>query len=421
MGSHISRLFSDCIVWPFGMTKPAGPIHLPEDEETKREDSTPKRRALLVGISYSGPFNTWSRLDGPHGDVDHFRELLVGSYGYHPEDIVVLKDSPNFPDTSQPTRLNMLRELRALVFGAVPGDSFTFLYSGHSDQQPIVNDFDEEDGQDEMLIPSDEQPIIDNAPFPDTCFFMELREILIPLPVGCSLFAVLDTCHSGTLLDLPHHHCNNVYVPWQSKGTRRTMTMQNNNVRAQAMDFANSTSQRRPLIDSVIDGSQLADQPSRSLFQTNAQVGEGRSSGQRELSPGPQPRGRGTRRPRERMLFTSQVRYASPESRLICDGCFLSLSACSDFQQAWEGPKGSLTTVVCNYLKTQKQPSYRALMSHINFQLYDNSLALHEYTRYQKRKAARGEGDGFEGDLDNFQVPELSSLVKLNMDDTLQL
>jgi hypothetical protein len=45
----------------------------------------------------------------------------------------------------------------------------------------------------------------------------------------CVLQAILDTCHSGTMLDLPHYHCNTVYVPWQSKGERRTMTMQNIN------------------------------------------------------------------------------------------------------------------------------------------------------------------------------------------------
>ena len=79
--------------------------------------------------------------------------------------------------------------------------------------------------------------------------FQELKNILVdPLPVGCNLLvgsflfrvyfyiliccvlqAILDTCHSGTMLDLPHYHCNNVYVPWQSKGERRTMTMQNIN------------------------------------------------------------------------------------------------------------------------------------------------------------------------------------------------
>ena len=48
-----------------------------------------------------------------------------------------------------------------------------------------------------------------------------------------------------------------------------------------------------------------------------------------------------------------------------------------------------------------------------SFQLHDNALALHEYTRDQKKRAARGEGNGFDGDLDNFQEPELSSLVRL--------
>ena len=80
--------------------------------------------------------------------------------------------------------------------------------------------------------------------------FQELKEMLVdPLPVGSSLLvrnlcsasifvipharvfqAILDTCHSGTLLHLPHYHCNDVYVPWQSKdrskGNRRTMTKQ---------------------------------------------------------------------------------------------------------------------------------------------------------------------------------------------------
>ncbi len=43
------------------------------------------------------------------------------------------------------------------------------------------------------------------------------------------LQAVFDTPNLGTMLDLPHYHCNSVYVPWQSKGNRRTLTMLNNN------------------------------------------------------------------------------------------------------------------------------------------------------------------------------------------------
>lgn len=82
-----------------------------------------------------------------------------------------------------------------------------------------------------------------------TCV-QDIKKMLVdPLPVGCTLLvgsflfracfcviliccvlqAILDTCHSGTMLDLPHYHCNSIYVPWQSKGERRTMTMQNIN------------------------------------------------------------------------------------------------------------------------------------------------------------------------------------------------
>jgi len=77
----------------------------------------------------------------------------------------------------------------------------------------------------------------------------ELNNILTPLPVGCSLLvhtslfyfvfrlahavcilqAILDTTYSGTLLNLPHYHCNDVYVPWQSKGERRARTLHNIN------------------------------------------------------------------------------------------------------------------------------------------------------------------------------------------------
>jgi hypothetical protein len=38
---------------------------------------------------------------------------------------------------------------------------------------------------------------------------------------------------------------------------------------------------------------------------------------------------------------------------------------------------------------------------------------LHDYTRAEKKKAAQGEGTGFDGELNNFQSPQLSGLSKL--------
>jgi hypothetical protein len=42
-----------------------------------------------------------------------------------------------------------------------------------------------------------------------------------------------------------------------------------------------------------------------------------------------------------------------------------------------------------------------------------NCLELHKYTLQEKNIAARGEGPGFDGEMNNFQAPQLSSLAKL--------
>lgn len=49
----------------------------------------------------------------------------------------------------------------------------------------------------------------------------DLRHLLVePLPPGACLTAIFDSCCSGTLLDLEHYACNNVYVPWINRGKR---------------------------------------------------------------------------------------------------------------------------------------------------------------------------------------------------------
>ncbi|KAH9998773.1 hypothetical protein BJV77DRAFT_980390 [Russula vinacea] len=92
---------------------------------------------------------------------------------------------------------------------------------------------------------------------------------------------------------------------------------------------------------------------------------------------------------------------------------FLSPSACSDWQRAWEGPKGSLTTMLRNYLKNYHSPSYGALMTHINSRLHGNPLALHDYMRQERKRSHVGQEVRLEGELDNLKQPELSSLVRL--------
>jgi hypothetical protein len=80
MGALISSLFTRCFslrLYKANNPTLTGRVRLPDVEECKTDGTTPKRRALLVGITYNGS-KTWSRLDGPHGDVAHFQKLLIG-------------------------------------------------------------------------------------------------------------------------------------------------------------------------------------------------------------------------------------------------------------------------------------------------------------------------------------------------------
>ena len=95
-----------------------------------------------------------------------------------------------------PTRANLLAAMRWLVEGCSAGDSLVLHFSGHGVQKLDV-DGDEADGYDEALCPVDFERvgvILDD----------EINETIVrPLVAGVKLHAIVDTCHSGTILDLP--------------------------------------------------------------------------------------------------------------------------------------------------------------------------------------------------------------------------
>lgn len=77
------------------------------------------------------------------------------------------------------------------------GDSLVFYYSGHGLRQPDFEG-DEIDGFDETICPVDflkEGMIVDNDIY---------ATIVQPLTEGVRLHAIVDACHSGTILDLEH-------------------------------------------------------------------------------------------------------------------------------------------------------------------------------------------------------------------------
>ncbi|KAJ7032359.1 caspase domain-containing protein [Mycena alexandri] len=199
----------------------------PQAPSSSRPQREPKKKALLIGINgLSSPTIGYDVLRGSHRDVAEMKRLLIGGYGYPDEDIQVLVDD-GIPGHVQPERQNIMMGIENLVNDTHKGDKLFFHYCGHTIQVPTRSN-SEEDGLDECLVPLDgeEQMITDN----------ELRARLVDtLPVGVSLVAVLDSCHSASLLDLEHSRCNRVFVPWQSKGKRQGDEIRNRMVRRLAI------------------------------------------------------------------------------------------------------------------------------------------------------------------------------------------
>ncbi|KIL67641.1 hypothetical protein M378DRAFT_73673 [Amanita muscaria Koide BX008] len=152
-----------------------------------------KKKALCIGINYAGQNG---ELKGCINDAVNMRNFLCRRHGYRQEDIVMLRDDSKNP-MEKPTRANILRAMEWLVRDARPDDALFFHYSGHGGQTKDL-DGDEDDGYDEVIYPLDfEQSghIVDDL----------MHDVMVkPLPPGCRLTAIFDSCHSGTALDLPY-------------------------------------------------------------------------------------------------------------------------------------------------------------------------------------------------------------------------
>jgi len=147
------------------------------------------RRALLIGINYVGQSG---ELRGCINDILNVKSYLMREEGFLEENITMMSEvTKGF----EPTRANIISRMKELVCGATAGSSLWLHYSGHGTHLDDKSN-DEEDGQDEAIVPLDYQStgvIIDD----------ELRQILVePLDKGVTLKCIFDSCHSGSVLDL---------------------------------------------------------------------------------------------------------------------------------------------------------------------------------------------------------------------------
>ncbi|KAL2342096.1 hypothetical protein Fmac_010036 [Flemingia macrophylla] len=152
------------------------------------------KRAVLVGISYADQIHS---LKGSVSDAQSIKYFLVNKMGFPSDSIRLLTDDPEEKNPLRiPTKYNMRMAMRWLVEGCRSGDSLVFHFSGHGSKEVDTN-MDELDGYDEAICPVDyehEGKILDD----------EINATIVrPLPRGAKLHALVDTCFSGTILDLP--------------------------------------------------------------------------------------------------------------------------------------------------------------------------------------------------------------------------
>ncbi|WCJ36391.1 metacaspase 1 [Euphorbia peplus] len=151
------------------------------------------KRAVVCGVSYK---KTKNELKGCINDAKCMKYLLINKFKFPESSILMLTEEESDP-YKRPTKHNMRMALFWLVQGCQPGDSLVFHFSGHGSQQRNYSG-DEVDGFDETLCPTDfttQGMIVDD----------EINATIVkPLPRGAKLHAIIDACHSGTVLDLPY-------------------------------------------------------------------------------------------------------------------------------------------------------------------------------------------------------------------------
>ena len=113
---------------------------------------------------------------------------------YNFNNINILTDNTSV----KPTKDNIINEFKKLLINSTSGDILVFCFSGHGSQTYDISS-DESDGKDEMIVTLDMKYIRDD----------EFNKLLTDyLKDGVKLFALFDSCHSGSMMDLKYQYLN---------------------------------------------------------------------------------------------------------------------------------------------------------------------------------------------------------------------
>ncbi|KAI0685062.1 caspase domain-containing protein [Cerioporus squamosus] len=378
--------------------------------------SVPPKLALLIGIDYvdAATESEYPPLRRARIDTKDFRDLLISKYDYLPENVVMMLDEEGIWPNLWPTRANILYQISKLVRGAREGSRFVFFFSGHSGQIEDTT-HEEDDGFDEFIVP------VDHAQWALSTLF----------PSGAHLTAIFDSCHSGTMLDLDHYLCNNVYYPWMDLGNRRHMTkwlgVRRKDGQRMSQSGVKVVTKRHSHPDSKGKPQSASSSPTRESSLCSVRIYQRRRTSESQMevintSVGVTDDGKRrqfsvqSRRASVQCkptLSLAQVtegeqsilslaeeeawpRCSSPTSIKTCSGfceaadkppdgpSVLSISSCQDSQRTWESKKGSFTQWLIELLRLEPRQPIGKFLQELTHKMYDHAQKTHRWSQRQK-------------------------------------
>ena len=151
------------------------------------------KKALLIGINYKG---SDAELRGCINDIIHIKNILINNCDFNNDNIKVLtEEQTDLP----PTRGNIEQHIHLLTSELLPGDILFFYYSGHGSYITDLSG-DETDKQDEVLVPLDYEK---SGMITDDWLYLNM---ISKIPSGVNLWGFVDSCHSGTMVDLKYNY-----------------------------------------------------------------------------------------------------------------------------------------------------------------------------------------------------------------------
>ena len=148
------------------------------------------KKALLIGINYTTLHNKL-QLKGCISDSYKMKSLITIHYGFNENNVIMMNDEVE--DTKYlPTRNNILRELYNLKESSV-GDEIWIYYSGHGSYIRDLNG-DEEGKYDSVIMPLD---------YMKRGYILDDQLYKILTDYISNTLVIFDSCHSGTICDMP--------------------------------------------------------------------------------------------------------------------------------------------------------------------------------------------------------------------------